>query len=196
MGCGAWGNRVGSMQEPSLLAGREFSRVRNSPRTLREPHPRPYNPAQVPRDENARFLCRALGGVVAGRTRISPHNPKVAGSNPAPATIITRASRAHPRSPLCFGARVGREILDHRYEHRVMLDANVGRGRAVPALLRRTPGFTCCRKWERSARCRQSGASPCGASLMVSYAVHDNPSRKSAPESRRDRGSRVPRPGG
>jgi len=26
-GCGAWGNRAGSMQEPSLLAGRESSRV-------------------------------------------------------------------------------------------------------------------------------------------------------------------------
>jgi hypothetical protein len=26
-GCGAWGGRVGSMQEPSFQAGREFSRV-------------------------------------------------------------------------------------------------------------------------------------------------------------------------
>jgi len=34
-GCGAWGNRAGSMQRPSLQAGREFSRIR-PPRLLSE----------------------------------------------------------------------------------------------------------------------------------------------------------------
>src|SRR5262245_7497066 len=63
------------------------------------------------------------------------------------------------------------------------------------SVCRRTPGFTCCRKRERSTRWRQSGASPCWASLMVSYAAHDSPSPKSALESHRDRESTVPRPG-
>jgi hypothetical protein len=38
------------------------------------------------------FLVRAFGlplvGVIAGRSQFSPQNPKVAGSNPAPETIV------------------------------------------------------------------------------------------------------------
>ena len=58
---------------------------RRSPRTLRIPHPTPYNPAQVQRCGTSGHSCSWFGGLVAGRSRFSPHNPKVAGSNPAPA---------------------------------------------------------------------------------------------------------------
>ena len=43
-------------------------------------------PGPTGRATTSNFLCGQLGGFGARRTRHCPHNPKVAGSNPAPAT--------------------------------------------------------------------------------------------------------------
>ena len=58
---------------------------RRSPRTLRIPHPTPYNPAQVQRCGTSGYSCSWFGGVVAGRSRFSPHNKELfASSSRAP----------------------------------------------------------------------------------------------------------------
>jgi len=75
-GCGALGNRAGSMQKPSSLAGRESSRV-SAPRiSLRRGVPTTANAAQGERRRQSGSPRIRLGGLGQYRATNYPQNPK------------------------------------------------------------------------------------------------------------------------
>jgi len=61
-GCGAWGNRAGSMQEPTSLAGRESSRARASPTSLRRGVPTTPNMTKSGRRQESECSRTCLAG--------------------------------------------------------------------------------------------------------------------------------------